>query len=225
MKKTVLFLAAAIVPAAWGAPLVCSVEGPAVSPGISQLFAGSGVPMTAYSFDDATSTPLDLYKQNDLYKKNDPSEENDAGDDLGLGFLGTIDHELELNRYIQLNLQNLWTPDPANSEVSMESTPGEVDEPIDSNAPPPAGVEIQSASLNPTAGDRESSTDGYEYNSAAVSSDDAELSSVSGSNAFTWELGVLAASALIGLWLFLRGVLLTLRPSARPVRPARHVRV
>jgi hypothetical protein len=215
MKKTVLFLAAAIVPAAWGVPLVCSVEGHDVSLGISQLFAGNGVPMSAYGFDDAAST----------HDKDDPSEANDVGDELGLGFLGTIDHELELNRYIQLNLQNLWTADPSNSQVSIESAPaGEGGEAIGSNTPPAAGVEIQSASLTSTADTLNSAGDTYEYNSEPVSSDDAELGTVSGSNTATWELGaVLAASALIGLWLFLRAVLLTSRPS-RAIRPVRHVR-
>jgi hypothetical protein len=190
MKKTVLFLAAAIAPAAWSAPLVCDIAGPDVSLGVSQLFAAKGVTVTSYGFDDAASTPLDLYKENALDENNNPDEENGVGDQLGLGFLGTIDHELELNRYIQLSLQNFWTADPSNSQASIDSAPaGEGD-------------------------------DGY--NSAPGSTDDVELGTVSGGNPMTWELGaVLTASALIGLWLFLRGVVLTSRPSARPIRQVR----
>jgi hypothetical protein len=230
MKTTLLFLTAAIVPAAWGAPLVCSIVGPDVPLGISQLFVENGVSMTAYGFDEATSTPLDLYKQNDLYENNAPSEESDVRDEFKLGFLGTVDHELELNRYIHLDLRNLWTADPADSQASIDGAPpDEGEQPIGSSASPPAGVEIQSASLNSTADNLTSSADSYAYDSgyssAPASPEDVEPSTVSDSNAMTWELGTaLAASALIGLWLFLRAALLTWRPPARPIRPVRHVR-
>jgi len=216
MRKIVLLLAA-IVPAAWSAPVVGNAAGPDVSLGAAQLFAERGVTMTSFGFDDAASTPLDLYKKNDRYEKNDPNDENGVGDELALGFLGTIDHEIELNRYIQLNLQNLWTADPSSVQVSTAiATAGEGDESFGSNT-----LEIQSGSLNSTADNLTSSEETYGYNSAPVSTDDAAVSPLSGGNAFTWGLGALLASALVGLWLFLRGVLLTMRPSARPVR---HVR-
>lgn len=220
MRKTALWLAVAILPAARSSPLVCNFAGPGASVEISQLFTDSGLAIALDGFDDAPLTP-GLYRKNDLSEKSNPNEENGVGDELGLGFLGTIDHEIELNRYLQLTRQSPWqnpgTVDSWNEPVSFEAAPaGENDESFGPNT-----LEIQSGSLDATADHLTSSEETNGYNSTPVSNDDADLSPLPGSHAFPWELGALLASALIGLWLFLRGVLLTMRPPARHVR---HVR-
>jgi hypothetical protein len=198
--------------------------------------------MTSFGFDAAASTPLGLCQKSDpdatnADQKNDPnkddpnkdnpSAENGVGDELGFGFLGTIDHEIEFKSYTQLTLQSPWqnpgTADSSTEPVFLENGPaGETDEPFGSNMPGTDGVEVQNGSLNSTADNLKSSGDTYGYNSAPASTDDVEPGALSVGNVMTWELGALiATSALIGLWLFLRAVLLTWRPSARPIRRVR----